>query len=494
MDNIILKRNNTCRTCLCEASDCKSLLSKVVGDDRTLCEVLSFVTSIDISICEEYPKQVCNECHTMIYKADDFKKRFIQSESILKSGIFTSHFSELIKNEIITVSQLPIDNQLHDNYASYIKKSENLDIEKPTNTFGLSSDDYKYENSIKEERDDYIQNDIDDFPDSIVIENTHLPVYTQRCICNFVAVDRSEFEIHTKECKMCIEKDNVIKLLCPTCNENFSNLELLQIHINNHKENLDGKYEKCPKCKKKFENRTLLIAHMKTHKNKIKYKHKKSKNNSIDCKNNSKNSKNNSKDSKNNSKNSQIIPLKCSQCKEQFSNLDELTIHMKVHVETKLKTEEKNFQCSMCMRKFVHKLSLISHIKRHEDKKQTKYTCKACKREFHHRAHLDNHINLVHSKEKGISCNDCGKSFSTQDCLDLHMESHKVDKKHQCKVCNKTFTMLSTLTEHMRTHTGEKPFLCSICGRGFSQKNNLVQHIMRHQGLKPFKCEHCEHR
>lgn len=473
MDNIILRRNNICRTCLCEASDCKSLLSKVVGDDRTLCEVLSFITGVDISICEEYPKQVCNECHTMIYKADDFKKRFIQSESILKSGILTANFSDLIKNEIINESHLPIDNQMHDNYASYIKKSQTSDIEKPINTFCLSSDNYKYENSIKEERDDYLQNDIDDLTDSIVIENTHLPDYPQKCICSFVSVDRSEFEIHTKECKMCIEKDNVIKLLCPTCNENFSNLELLQIHINNHKENLDCKNDECPKCKKRFENGTLLIAHMKSHKNKIRDKHKKT---------------------KNNSKNGQIIPLMCSQCKEQFSNLDELTIHMKVHIETKLKSEEKNFQCSMCMRKFVHKLSLISHIKRHEDKKQTKYTCKACKREFHHRAHLDNHINLVHSKEKGISCNDCGKSFSTQDCLDLHMESHKVDKKHQCKVCNKTFTMLSTLTEHMRIHTGEKPFLCSICGRGFSQKNNLVQHIMRHQGLKPFKCEHCEHR
>ncbi|CAH2083956.1 unnamed protein product [Euphydryas editha] len=488
MDNTLLRKNNICRTCLSEASNCKSLLSKMEGDDRTLCEVLSFVTSVDISICEEYPKQVCNECHIMIYKADEFKKRFIQSESMLKSGIFTSHFDELIKNEIIintdlitTKSHLPMENQLNDNYTSFLKKNQSLDVDLPVDTFSaLGPDSYKYENSIKEERDDYLQNDIDDLVDNIVLEDTHLPEYSQKvnladankCICGFICIDRSGFEIHKKECKMYVGKDIIKYFSCPICNENFSNLDLLQIHINNHKDNLNGINGECPKCKKKFICKTLLIAHMKTHKNKIRVKHKKPK---TEPKN-------------------QIIPIKCNTCKEEFPNLYALANHMEVHIEAKLKNEEKNFQCSMCMRKFVRKLSLISHIKRHEDKKQTKYTCKACKREFHHRAHLDNHINLVHSKEKGLSCNNCGKSFATQDCLDHHMEGHKVDKKHQCKVCGKTFTMLSTLTEHMRTHTGEKPFLCSICGRGFSQKNNLAQHMRRHQGLKPFKCEHCEQR
>ncbi|XP_026490627.2 gastrula zinc finger protein XlCGF57.1-like [Vanessa tameamea] len=484
MDNTVLKKNNICRTCLSEASNCKSLLSKMEGEDRTLCEVLSFVTSVDISISEEYPKQVCNDCHIMICKADDFKKRCIQSESILKSGIFMSPFDELIKNEIInstdfdiTKSQLPIDGQILIDNIYMKKNSQTLEVELPIiENFDTLSDNYKYEN-VKEERDD-IRNDMDisdDIGNNILdYTQTDNPINTNICFCGFICTDTAKFESHTKECKTFVNKYDRDVHSCPLCNDNFPNLKQLQVHIYSHKETSNGSSNhECPKCKNSFICKSLLIAHLKTHKNRIRVKHKKSR---MEPKDNI------------------TIPLKCVKCEQKLPNLDELAFHLKKHMHNETEQEEQNYQCSMCMRKFVRKVSLIAHIKRHEDKAQMKFTCKTCKREFQHQAHLDNHIVLVHSKEKGLTCNKCGKSFVTQDCLDHHMEGHKVDKKHHCTVCGKTFTIMSALTDHIRTHTGEKPFLCSICGRGFSQKNNLVQHMRRHEGLKPFKCEHCERR
>ncbi|KAM3955451.1 uncharacterized protein ACR2FA_010654 [Aphomia sociella] len=179
----------------------------------------------------------------------------------------------------------------------------------------------------------------------------------------------------------------------------------------------------------------------------------------------------------------------CHKCNIQFDSLKQWKSHRKVHSTV---VEVLEYQCSMCNHKFARKSSLTNHIRHHKVKEGIKFTCVTCKREFKHQAHLDNHILAMHTCNDGITCTYCNKGFTTKESLELHLESHKTEKKHQCKICNKSFYMPSTLTDHMRTHTGEKPFLCSICGRGFSQNNNLRQHMMRHQGHKPFKCEECE--
>ncbi|CAH0717116.1 unnamed protein product, partial [Brenthis ino] len=440
------------------------------ADDRTLLEVLSFITSTDITISDKYPKQVCNDCFITMCKADEFKKRCLQSENLLKSELFHTTFQDLTKHEPLTnfdtlKSKSIIENQEHGLFNFLNNQSKEEEI----NSDNMSDMNYRYDGlrAIKEEHDDFLQDDMDDLAESIVIESKNVPntkidsSFSKICGCEFVCADQCKLETHMRECKHLVNK-------CDVTEENgLTHFE---------KELTDEKNEFfCPVCGERFEYRSIYTLHLNTHKKKVKVKDKKIKKNQ-------------------DKKDILQIALTCSECKEECPDMHSLKKHLNKH-KTDGDTEDmQKYQCSMCMRQFTRKFSLIAHFKKHEDKARKIFTCKACKREFQHQAHLDNHIVLVHSKDKGFTCNKCNKSFTTQDCLDHHVEGHKLPKKHQCTVCNKTFTMLSTLTEHMRTHTGEKPFLCSICGKGFSQKNNLAQHMRRHQGLKPFKCEHCERR
>ncbi|XP_029974392.1 zinc finger protein with KRAB and SCAN domains 1-like [Salarias fasciatus] len=99
-------------------------------------------------------------------------------------------------------------------------------------------------------------------------------------------------------------------------------------------------------------------------------------------------------------------------------------------------------------------------------------------------------LNSVTNKKEIIG-EICGKSYSQQSELLVHMRSHTGEKSYSCKTCGKSFSSNCYLVRHMRTHTGEKPYSCEICGKNFSDKSNLSAHMRIHTGEKPFSCEIC---
>ena len=104
---------------------------------------------------------------------------------------------------------------------------------------------------------------------------------------------------------------------------------------------------------------------------------------------------------------------------------------------------------------------------------------------------------LVTASTSNFCCRGCGGSFSEETSFRIHLKhSSKCTLANPqvftCLKGHQHFTQLEYLQQHIKTHENlSKDTQCSYCGRSFSRNRDLQVHIRTHTGDKPFKCEHC---
>src|SRR3990167_1755338 len=101
----------------------------------------------------------------------------------------------------------------------------------------------------------------------------------------------------------------------------------------------------------------------------------------------------------------------------------------------------------------------------------------------------------IHTNERQFECIICNRRFIRSQTLNDHIKRHLGEKPFKCNWQNCNFASVSScsLNIHMKTHTGEKPFKCEHpeCGYAAIVKQNLIYHMgAKHRGEKPYKCEH----
>jgi uncharacterized Zn-finger protein len=160
-------------------------------------------------------------------------------------------------------------------------------------------------------------------------------------------------------------------------------------------------------------------------------------------------------------------------------------IGLKEHI-ARLHTEEFNFTCDICDKKFLLRSYFRAHQKIHS--KVRNFSCSMCEKTFKTKHHLVNHENF-HYGIKLFVCDICQKSFTTKTNLDIHAKSHTQQEQYECDVCNKLFKTKNYLRVHKKTHNKDVQFECSECDRKFVQRSDLKIHMKTHANIKDFVCE-----
>lgn len=145
------------------------------------------------------------------------------------------------------------------------------------------------------------------------------------------------------------------------------------------------------------------------------------------------------------------------------------------------RTEPREFACDKCDKVFNKQFLLSRHYTLHTGEKRFK--CTICERGFTRLEHQKRHL-ATHSNDRKYECDRCDRKFSRSDHLLMHMKSSHTDiKPYRCpNACGQRFDTFreKSLHIHMRQCT---PY-CSICELTFSNQNELELHQQTHDPIK----------
>ena len=107
-------------------------------------------------------------------------------------------------------------------------------------------------------------------------------------------------------------------------------------------------------------------------------------------------------------------------CGKLFLRKSNLTEHMSIHADI------KNYSCNICHMSFSRSNNLLTHKIRMHGFREKQFECTLCDKKFHAQQQLTRHL-AVHTGIKPFICNQCPASFSRKDRLSSHLQKiHKI--------------------------------------------------------------------
>ncbi|XP_068178946.1 zinc finger protein 1035 [Antennarius striatus] len=159
------------------------------------------------------------------------------------------------------------------------------------------------------------------------------------------------------------------------------------------------------------------------------------------------------------------------------------------------------YRCSLCPAVFWNPSGIYRHRKKHELFKLT-----GKKIRYRHSdssvmgkpptlnsAETEESKDTSHSNEEitnhSLSCNYCGKSFSTSQSLKKHESDHKGEKPYHCLECGKGFKKHTHLIGHKGVH--QRKIQCTVCKKILPSIRELLQHRRSHLKRGMLQCPDC---
>ena len=97
---------------------------------------------------------------------------------------------------------------------------------------------------------------------------------------------------------------------------------------------------------------------------------------------------------------------------------------------------------------------------------------------------------IIDRSKQGITCETCGKNFTSAKNLKDHTKEQHLTDKLQCQVCQRWITPRRYKRHMIEAHSGGQ-FKCDVCTKMFSCERNLKEHMKyQHQSGK-LQCEIC---
>ena len=361
-----------------------------------------------------------------------------------------------------------LENEISENCESELFPGL-LDINKTTEVEVSQQVDDDAKSSIKSDSDMTDMTDEESHSQKDIQSQCNKLIY--RCkLCNKGFLQQFFLKTHMKKIH---SKAPSIKIQCTECSKSYTNKFNLKQHFRVH---TGEKPFHCSYCKKGFVRKDYMETHLK--KAHLKCSQPKIHSEELD----------DNGDTISSDEFEELNPIapqiekktfKCDECDKNFTNQDDLYLHLKTH------SGGKNYQCNYCDKSFKCNEELKIHLKTHTREKS--YQCNECDVLFTGHEELKLHL-ITHTREKPYKCDECDKLYPRREELIQHLQTHTGVKTHKCGECEKSFTGQEELRLHLKTHIWDK---CDKCASG---NCDLKEHQKQNMEGKQFYCSYCDNK